>query len=184
MTVSVVMAGVPGDKCRVRKDCGFSREYPNIDCNSVGICSEGKLGEPCGRANDCGSFNCNGKVCVPSTTKNIGDSCTNGLECVSTAMCIFDKCAYASSEGGPCESEHQCTGTSLDCINSVCTSVTKKNDGESCSRDVECRLFCKEGICYSGPTGGCVTDNDCNNGDICCARTGKCYSSANHQQGC
>jgi hypothetical protein len=165
--------------------CSSPSECKSLLCVSVpgkgNLCSEQcdptkqlcPTGYQCAKSSGAMGLCIPGTPTPPPTKKAIGEPCTLSSDCTSD-LCITASgakvCSQLCTTAKPCPTGYTCTpaGTSSVCIKTVAPTPTKKELGEACTGNVQC----KSNICASiggkqlctqmcDPAAGCPGEFDC-----------------------
>lgn len=174
-------------QCESDDDCASTQR-----CNDEGVCEQRPPGT-CDTDSDCG-FN---QYCAAGQCS--ADSCSEDGDCAEGAICDGDRCRAGCRENGDCEDGQVCNAVSLQCeaagcLSTGCVPIIETCDDSQdvprcvpsgrCDNDGQCSFYasyvddgndyiCDEnaGDCVVKPP--CMSDGDCQIGEICEIREGE-----------
>jgi MYXO-CTERM domain-containing protein len=160
----------------------------NDMCNASGNCAGTAI--VCNDGNQCTDDSCNPMGGCVYTSKDEGETCSDGADCSTGDRCHDDDNnpdtpRVCEPTGGPnCEDGNPCTSDAADCTTLTCPH-TPENDGDPCSTGTQCEVAqtCMAGVCGGGTPLACNDDNDCTS-DSCDDTQGCLHTPSNDGESC
>ena len=170
--------------------CSAASECVSGNC-SGGVCVEPvvakkEAGAACSAPSECKSGKCEGGKCAVSVG---GDKKADGATCSDASECTSGKCGGSpkvcggqdsggdkKADGATCNDASECTSGKCGGDPKVCGGVDKKDPGEDCTANDDCKSNkCDLG---DGKTSTCLDENGKKGEKVACANNDECVSGS------